>query len=139
LDKRVIILDVRMTENQFLEPSTIEWFLRTETESWDTPIRPSQDDIARFWDSLNNPKKLGAVLRSVDEQKWRRQVHGARVLEATIEQFTHGKLQYQKVSHGSRIARWLLAENPAALAPAREALRRALHVLGSPEPSHPRR
>jgi hypothetical protein len=122
---RVEFLPVRMIENIFLSPDLIHEFLKREHPEWGPATNDySADAISAYWDGITNAQKFGTqIRRSEDPARWSREVHGARVLQATLEHFTENRLPHDKVTHGQRLAKLADELQPQLLAPIETLLR----------------
>jgi hypothetical protein len=112
---KIQFLDRRMLENYFIDPSAIAAvlsnagkqhhlsFTSEQVEDW---LRKHGIEKVYFPDVKPAP---------VFSSEWRRDVHGARLLENLTAELSDQRLQYQKVTHTPALARALAKASSAEL------------------------
>jgi len=95
----------RMLENSFLDESLVAGFLSQTSEVWNgLQIPVERDTVAALWNECLDAKKyLVSFKRASEPQRWRDEVHAARILTDTVQELTAGRFQYRKVEHGLQL------------------------------------
>ena len=107
---RVSFLERRMYENYLLDPEAIAEVLNHAAPSGCTHITASEvEEWLRSHGQAEKFLESNARDYAFPEEAWYTEVHGARALATLFEKFSEGCIAYQKVQHGMKLTRWLLA------------------------------
>jgi AAA domain, putative AbiEii toxin, Type IV TA system len=96
----------RMLENSFLSPALVAQFLMQNRKYWNEALTLSATDVESIWDGLLDVKRFHVdFVRATDVERWKREVNAGRVLHATVDHVSEGKLEYRKTTHGLELLR----------------------------------
>lgn len=127
----IFVMDgIRMTENMFLDPTSVKELLLSEMRDWDPAAtqRITEVEVSDYWKSLQDEKRYKTDRRYDTDPQWRMEVHAAAVLADTCSHFSDARLAYDKIRHGAELAQIVLTRKPELLQPAVQVLERALGV-----------
>lgn len=122
---RVKFLDRRMFENYLLNSNALEAIFKEIPGFREKPIMA--DEIERhFENSKTNPDLIDPKFHGKSHDTWLTEVNGARLLLELFQTLSETRFRYNKIEHGLKLTRYILANSPDAFSEIAEKIRTLL-------------
>lgn len=126
---RVVFLPRRMYENYLLNPRAIAFVVSDIVNFRDTPVSAEEIDgwlqshcLDRKYYSTNNSEA------NVADNQWMKTVHGAKILADIFKELSDCRVEYDKVTYGLALTRWLVENAPGDLVEVADIIRSRLEL-----------